>query len=183
MKYSGKIKGMLMSLSIGCGLLFATLAPAAVTAGDITGGVKAPHVNIAVFHTLHGKEGYAYPDHIADHDILKALQGKAQYIFMNHTAGLKDGDVISVATDVLRDTNGEFEDFGVDCQMTVRLAAQAVQISGICEVLLVDQDGRQIEHKMVLSPTVLKEANGWELLYFNAEDGIAIYASEEVGLE
>jgi len=178
-----RLKGLMGFALAGVALLCAQLAPAAVTAGDITGGKKAPHINIAAFHTLHGQEGYKYPEQITDHDILHALRGKAQYIFMNHTSGLKDGDVISVATDVLRDTDGEFEDFGVDCQMTVHLAKASAQLSGICEVLMLDQDGRQIEHQLFLRPKTLEDGKDWVLLYYDAEDGIAIYANEEVGLE
>ncbi len=156
---------------------------AKVTAGDITGGVKAPHVNIAAFHTLHGQEGFKYPDHIANHDILGELHGKAQYIFMNHTAGLKDGDVITIANDVLREEAGAFEDFGVECQLVVHIKGEDVKIGGMCEFLMVDKDHREIEHKGIVKATEMHPGSDWVLLYFNAEDGIAIYADEEIGLE
>jgi len=159
------------------------LLEAEVRAGDITGGEKAPHVNIAVFHTLHGQDGFQFPDRIQALDVLGELQGKAQFIFMNHTAGLKDGDVISVATDVLRDTAGEFEDFGVDCQMTVHVKSDSEVLSGICEILMLDQDGREIEHKAMIAPTSVPSGKGWTMLYFDHEDGIAIYASSGTGTE
>ncbi|MDQ6972467.1 MAG: hypothetical protein Q9M30_07450, partial [Mariprofundaceae bacterium] len=164
-------------------MAWSPLTEAEVRAGDITGGKKAPHVNIAVFHALHGQEGYKFPAEIKAHDVLNSLEGKAQFIFMNHTAGLKDGDVISVATDVLRDEGGKFEDFGIDCQMTVHLKGNADVLSGICEILMLDQDGREIEHNAIIKPTSVASGNGWTLLHFDAEDGIAIYASADSGME
>ncbi len=175
---------LLLSATAAVLLIFGPQAHATVTAGDITGGKKAPHVNIAVFHKLHGQESFQYPARIANHDILGALRGKAQFVFMNHTSGLEDGDVISIASDVLRDSDGAFEDFGVDCQMTIHITDEThASISGICQVLMLDQDGRQIEHKMILRPHSLEAGKDWVLLYDNEEDGIAVYADEEVGIE
>lgn len=155
----------------------------AIKAGDVTGGEVAPHVNLAAFHKLHGQEGFKYPDHIDNKDIISALQGKAQYIFLNHTAGLKDGDVITVANDVLRESSGQFEDFGVDCQLSVHLKGDDVSLGGMCEVLFVDKDHREIEHKLMIKPTQMQAGKGWVLLYYDDEDGIAIYADEEIGIE
>lgn len=181
MKRTGISLGM---AAITAALLLA-LGPdihASIKAGDITGGKKAPHVNIAVFHKLHGHDDFSYPKEVASGNILEAMQGKAQFIFLNHTSGLKDGDVISVATDVLRDQAGDFEDFGIDCQMTVHLKGNAV-LSGICQILMLDQDGREIEHRAIVKPTTLASGKGWVLIYDDEEDGIAIYADENVGLE
>lgn len=159
-------------------------AQSSITAGDITGGKKAPHVNIAIFHKLHGKESFVYPKDIAVRDILHALQGNAQFISLNHTSGLIDGDIITLANDVLREgANDSFEDFGVDCQLSVRFKGDGVSVAGICQILMVDQDGREIEHKAIVKPTLLQGGKGWVLLYYDAEDGIAIYANEEIGIE
>jgi len=153
-----------------------------ITAGDITGGKKAPHVNIAIFHKLHGHEAFNYPASIAGSDILNALKADTQYIAINHTAGLKDGDVIMISSDVLRSDAGKFEDFGVDCQMSIMIQQQ-ITLAGICQILMMDQDGREIEHKGMVKPFVMKAGGGWQLIYSDTEDGIAIYASEEIGLE
>ncbi|MDQ6978977.1 MAG: hypothetical protein Q9M09_02230 [Mariprofundaceae bacterium] len=155
-----------------------------IKAGDITGGKKAPHVNVAIFHKLHGQEGFNYPAHMADHDILHTMQGKAQFISINHTAGLMDGDILAIGNDVLREgADSAFEDFGVDCQLNIHIKANGVSLAGLCQVLMVDQSGREIEHKAIIKPTTMEAGKGWVLLYNDAEDGIAIYADEEVGLE
>lgn len=184
MRNKKRMLGMGMVLAaLVCGGLFTGLPiKSTIKAGDVTGGKVAPHVNIAAFHALHGKEGYKFPDHIAG-NILQTLQGNAQFIFMNHTAGLQDGDVITISNDVLRENAGHFEDFGVDCQLSVHMNGQDVTLSGMCEFLMVDKDHREIEHKGVVKPMVMHPGKEWVLLYFNAEDGIAIYADEEISIE
>jgi hypothetical protein len=155
-----------------------------IKAGDITGGKKAPHVNVAIFHKLHGQEDFSYPKHIADRDIIHAMQGKAQFISINHTAGLVDGDIITIGNDVLREgANSAFEDFGVDCQLNVHIKSDNVSLAGLCQVLMVDQSGREIEHKALIKPTTMEAGKNWVLLYDDTEDGIAVYADEEVGME
>jgi len=156
---------------------------ASIKAGDVTGGAKAPHVNIAIFHKVHGQEAFKYPDHIKRGDILHVLDGKAQFISINHTAGLKDGDVIVIESDVLRNNHGDFEDFGVDCQMVVHLKGDDVVLGGVCEMLMVDKDHRIIEHKGVVKKFKMNPGSDWQLIYYDAEDGIAVYADEEMGLE
>ena len=149
----------------------------------IAGGAKAPYVNIAIFHKLHGQEAFQFPEKIAAMNILQALQGKAQFISINHTAGLKDGDVISIASDVLRDDDGTFEDFGVDCQFSVHIKDEDVSIGGMCQIMLVDQSGRVIEHKGFVKPVVMHAGEDWQLIYYNAKDGIAVYADENMEQE
>jgi len=155
-----------------------------IKAGDITGGKKAPHVNIAIFHKLHGQDGFTYPASVDSQDILHAMQGKAQFISINHTAGVMDGDILTSSNDILREGAGSaFEDFGVDCQLSVHIASGDVTLAGICQILMIDQDGRQIEHKAIVKATTIKAGTHWVLLYNDAEDGIAIYADQEVGTE
>ncbi len=156
---------------------------AKITAGDITGGTKAPHVNIAIFHKLHGQDDFQYPEYIDKDQILQATQGKAQFIAISHTAGLKDGDVMTIANDVLREGAGDFEDFGVDCQLSLHIQGSDVSLAGICQILMIDQDGREIEHKGIIKSIAMKSGVDWQLLYYDAEDGIAVYADEEIGLE
>ncbi len=175
----------LLSLAAGFAMMMATAIPldAKVTAADITGSAKASHVNIAIFHKLHGHEGFAYPRSIAAADILSAMAGKAQFVALSHTAGLQDGDVITMANDVLREGAEDFEDFGVDCQMTVHVQGKVVTLSGMCEMLMLDQDHRQIEHKGLIKPVAMKPGSDWQLVYEDAEDGIAVYAAAEFGGE
>jgi len=156
---------------------------AEIKAGDVTGGAKAPHVNIAIFHKLHGQDAFAYPVSVAKGDILKGFSGKAQFISMNHTAGLKDNDVITLSNDVLRENAGAFEDLGVDCQVSVHIKNTDVSLAGMCEIFLIDQDHREIEHKGIIKTVTVKNGADWQLIYLGEEDGIAVYANQEIGLE
>ncbi len=156
---------------------------AKVTAGDVTGGIKAPHLNIAIFHKVHGQEAFQYPDTIAKSDILSSMLSKAQFISINHTAGLLDGDVVTIANDVLRDNAGAFDDFGVDCQIIVHVKEALVTLSGLCQMMVMDQDHRKVEHKGMIKPFAMKHGSDWQLIYYDAEDGIAVYADEEIGLD
>ncbi|MDQ6995189.1 MAG: hypothetical protein Q9M18_06300, partial [Mariprofundaceae bacterium] len=147
------------------------------------GGKTAPHVNIAIFHKLHGHDDFVYPKTISGVDIIASTLGKAQFIAINHSSGLKDSDVISISNDVLREDGGAFNDFGVDCQLTVHVKQTDVTLAGMCEILMLDQDHREIDHKGIIKPFTMHASGDWELIYYDAEDGIAVYADENMGLE
>jgi hypothetical protein len=178
-----RVSGLFTGLVLA-GLAFWVMPiQAKITAGDITGGAKAPHVNIAIFHKLYGQDAFIYPENIDKQNILQSLNGKAQFIAISHTAGLKNGDVMTISNDVLREGDGAFEDFGVDCQLTLHIKGSNVSLAGMCEILMMDQDGREIEHKGIVKPVAMHSGGNWQLIYYDAEDGIAIYADEEIGLE
>jgi len=111
------------------------------------------------------------------------MLSKAQFISINHTAGLLDGDVVTIANDVLRDNAGAFDDFGVDCQIIVHVKEALVTLSGLCQMMVMDQDHRKVEHKGMIKPFAMKHGSDWQLIYYDAEDGIAVYADEEIGLD
>lgn len=178
-----RLKLLFTSVALATTLFIGVASQAKVTASDITGGAKAPHVNVAAFHTLHGVKGFEYPAKIKGDDILNALRGKAQYIFMNHTSGLKAGDVVTVANDVLRNGTNELEDFGVDCHFFVKVEGKDLSLAGLCKFLIVDQDYREIDHQGVIKPLLMKPEHAWTLLYYDKEDAIAIYAEADFGLE
>ena len=177
--------GICASVMLAAATMWLAPIQAKVTAGDITGGKKAPHVNIAIFHKLHGHNDFVYPEDIAATDILQVTAGKAQFIAISHTSGLKDGDVITMNNDVLREGDKNFEDFGVDCEIAFHVQASDVALSGMCQILMIDQDYREIDHKGIVKEhhidTAKKEV--WHLIYNDQEDGIAVYASAEIELE
>ena len=162
-------------------MLWITPIQATVRAGDITGGVKAPHVNIAIFHKLYGHSDFIYPKTIEGNKILQNTSGKAQFIAMSHTSGLKDGDVITMNNDVLRDGDKNFEDFGVDCVLNVHIKPKDVSVLGMCQILIVDQDYREIDHQGIIKEQhITSTGSSWTLVYNDKEDGIAVYVSAEV---
>ena len=159
---------------------------ARIIAGDITGGKKAPHMEFVVLHKLHGHMGFRWPGKVEGRfsDLMQRLETDAQFITAYHSSGLKNGDVIMVTGDVLRPGAGaEFEDLGVDCQLAVHVKGKRVQVGGKCDILIVDQDGRTIDHKGIIKPVLLPPHDGWILVYDDKEDGIGIYVHEAFGLE
>ena len=177
------LKRSMLGIALLSSALLLGLPANAAEAADITGGIEAPHVDIAAFHTVRGQKGFVYPKHIAGDNIIQSLKGKAQYIFMNHTAGLKDGDVITVANDVLRENAGKFDDLGMGCQLSVKVKFKDVTLAGICHFFLVDKNKQQVKHKGIIKATTLSTGQDWVLIYDSAEDGIAIYADESFGWE
>lgn len=179
-----RLKLLTINLTLlGAAFLFSIPGYGSVTAGDITGGAKAPHVNIAIFHKLHGHDAYIYPERIKARDILGATKGEAQFISINHTAGLKDGDVVSISNDVLRSSEDSFQDFGVNCRLAIHVKGTVTSISGLCEMLMVDQDGREIAHSGLVKSVDLKAGQNWVLVYNDKEDGIAVYVEMNIGME
>jgi len=131
---------------------------------------------------LHGHADYQYPKDIEASDIISATSGKAQFIAISHSSGIKDGDVLTIGTDILRDDADQFEDFGVDIQVAAHIG-QSVSVDGMIEILMMDQDGREIEHKGIIRPRTLQPGKDWVLVYDDEADGIAIYVDENVGIE
>ena len=176
--------GICVSVMLAATTMWLVPIQAKVTAGDITGGKKAPHVNIAIFHKLYGHDDFVYPEAIATTDILQATAGQAQFIAISHTSGLKDGDVITMNNDVLREGDKNFEDFGVDCELAFHVKGNAVTLAGMCQILMIDQDYREIDHKGIVKEHHIDDTQkGWHLIYNDVEDGIAVYADAEVERE
>lgn len=166
--------------------LLATSGNARVTAGSITGHGKLPHLEFIVLHKLHGHEAFQWPQQVQGRasDLLRALEHDAQFVVADHTAGLQDGDVLMINADVLRPGAGKgFDDLGVDCQLVVHEKGGSVSVSGRCDFMVIDQDGRMIDHKGIIPATRLSPGGAWQLAYRDAEDGIAIYVHEAFGSE
>ena len=85
---------------------------------------------------------------------------------------------------MLREGDKNFEDFGVDCEVSYHLKGRDVILAGMCQILMIDQDYREIDHKGIVKEHHIKDTQkGWHLIYNDQEDGIAVYADAEVELE
>jgi len=137
-------------------------------------------VNIAVFQ----KEAASFEfDPIvvgSFKDFIGVMEG-SQVLLISHTADAKDGDVINIQQDVLREVGGTFSDAGINCQFSFNSESDGVNttfsIAGICHLL--EQNGADL--KEVISPTMLPDAlqgeDAWVELYENEKTGIAFYAN------
>jgi len=145
----------------------------------IAGIGKAAHANVAVFHFHAGQKP---PAEIKGHDIIGQLHGKAQYLTLTHSTGLKDGDVIMVTSDVLRDGGTSVEDFGVDCQLTLHVKNDSdVTVAGLCNVFVYSvADKREVESKLLIKPVHI-DSDDWKLVAWDEKENVAIYVDEEIG--
>jgi len=160
-------------------LLVGFMAEEGVTEG-IAGTGKAAHVDVAVFHFYGADKA---PAEIRGADIISQLHGKAQFLTITHSTGVKDQDVLMIASDVLRD-GASSGDFGVDCQLVLHVArGEDVTVLGKCETFYYDAANKQeVESKLVVKPVLLK-AEDWQLVAWDPKSRVAIYVDEEVGEE
>ncbi len=151
-------------------------------AEGIAGIGKAAHADLAIFHVHTGGKPPAEINAEDEIGLLTALKGKAQILALTHTTGLKEGDVIDVQSDVLREGEG-VEDFGVDCELIVHVKnGEQVSMGGRCEVFVYDLvNKKEVEFKLIIRPTDI--GRHWTLIGWDEKDHVAIYADEEIGAE
>ncbi|MDQ6975231.1 MAG: hypothetical protein Q9M22_01550 [Mariprofundaceae bacterium] len=163
---------MLLRILTGCIAVF--LSVSSLEANEFRS------VNIAVFQ----KEAASFEfDPIvvgSFKDFIGVMEG-SQVLLISHTSDAKNGDVINIQQDVLRESNGEFSDTGINCQFSFYSETDGANltflIAGICHIL-----GRNnSDLKEVISPTMLPDAlqgeDAWVELYENEKTGIAFYAN------
>ncbi len=165
--------------------LLALLGAAGLTAEEgvtegIAGTGKAAHVDVAVFH-FYGAD--SAPREIKGADIITRLKGKAQFLTITHSTGVKDQDVLMINSDILRE-GASAEDFGVDCQLLLHVAqGEDVTVMGKCETFYYDAaNKKEVESKLAVKPVLIK-AEDWQLVAWDPVAHVAIYADEEVGNE
>jgi len=172
-------KGIILKGALAIALILGFVVEEGVTEG-IAGTGKAAHVDVAIFH-FHSSDNA--PKEIKGADIITQLHGKAQFLNISHTTGVKDQDVIMISSDVLRE-GASSEDFGVDCQLILHVAqGEKVTTLGKCEVFYFDAaNKKEVAAKIMMKP-VLLEADDWQLVAWDPVSHVAVYADEEVGTE
>jgi len=174
------MKTIKMPLSIFSSMFFIAALFMLVQPTTSEAGAKAEHhINIGIFHRFAPEKEFGFPDIISEEDILNVLSIGSRYISLTHSAFLKNGDVISIATDVLSKHDGELEDNGIDCQFSVSILEPNIKLSGICEIMA-KVNGHTEEHDIIIKPTLLHTGSDWTLLYLDQESGIAVYANSEL---
>jgi len=143
------------------------------------GAKNQHHINIGMFHRFASEKEFSFPSSVSEKEILNVLSKGSRYVSLTHSATLKNGDVISIANDVLSKHDGELEDDGIDCQFSVTILEPDVKLAGICEIMA-RVGGHTIEHDIIIKPTTLHTGSNWTLLYLDEESGIAVYANSEL---
>ncbi len=116
--------------------------------------------------------------------LIRAMDG-AQVALLSHTAKSLSGDVINLQQDILQEgTKGEFEDVGVNCQLTFTYDGPVddveYHIAGDCQIHG-NFNGESIKLKAHVPTTDLadsaKTGDIWIEVYEDKKSGVAFYAS------
>ncbi|MDQ6989317.1 MAG: hypothetical protein Q9M19_05490 [Mariprofundaceae bacterium] len=116
-------------------------------------------------------------------DFITTMQG-SQILALAHTADTIGGDVITFQTSVLRDENGSFGDFGIDCQLSFKDESTGNDYSyllgGLCKIIQVGR-GQNSKTLLVIPHTNVPDTTqgfeGWLLLKEDEKTGTAFYAN------
>ena len=144
--------------------------------GTSSAGDVSVSLNIAAIHAE--KAGYDFPAVLEGSDIRAQLPG-TQYIFLVHTAELRNGDVIMINNNTLReDKTGNLKDDGVDCQLSISLSedTETIDVAGLCNFFLIKKGGAELKSQGIIPSTTLAAPLYWILLHEDSKTGIAIYA-------
>jgi len=143
------------------------------------------HVNIAAFHKT-----------VADYEFEAIVLGRfsnfiaemekgSQVIFLYHTAGIQNNDVITFNADVLREgASEEFSDNGVNCSISFIDESEedntSYAVGGLCTILLSDA-GKHQKIKAIIPPASLPDTSQgvdvWVMIYEDENTGTAFYAN------
>jgi len=141
---------------------------------------EGKHVHVASFFKLPGQESFQWPDEIKGENIIGALEGKADFLVLTQTVGIRNGDVLNIQNDVLRDTTAkDFEDLGINCQLSVNNETETWHIGGKCDVLLPHLNGEKIVG--FINATDIKDEKVWHLVWANDKTKVAVYFYKETG--
>jgi hypothetical protein len=153
------------------------LSPLAAQAGE------ARHVNFAAFQKH--SPGFEFDPIVLGKfsDFIAAMDG-AQVLMLSHTAAVKDGDVLNIQTDVLRDENGSLGDYGINCQMSFKDESTeeytSYAIGGLCRIIQQGR-GKALTLTAVIPtaslPDTAQGEDAWVELYEDESTGIAFYAN------
>jgi len=113
-------------------------------------------------------------------DFIDAMTG-SQILLLSHSTNSVDGDVINLQQDVLRESQGELNDIGINCSLNFRDHSTddstAFELGGICKIL----DSLNANIKVIIPMTSLPDTEqgveAWLELYEDEENGIAFYAN------
>ncbi len=121
-------------------------------------------------------EGVDFPDTIKGDDIEGPMVKKgAEMMLFAHSASIRDGDVLNLQNDTLRDVGGEFKDFGLNCQVSIAATGDWA-VSGMCKVFFTGNS------KLVAIPSVpVNEQLVWYKLFEDKTQGVAGYFMKEYG--
>jgi len=147
-----------------------------VVSAEAVASENAAHMMFGIFFK-EGDPNFKYPAQIKGEDIIGPLRGKAEYLIVAHSAALKDGDVISLQNDLLRNGDAGMDDLGVNCQLTVHTGIWSV--GGKCDVFLPAL--HEQKSTGIIPPTTIEGDLIWYNVWTDPATGVAVYVLRETG--
>ena len=143
------------------------------------------HVNVAAFHKT--AANYEFEAIVMGRfsDFIAEMEKGSQVIFLNHTAGIEDSDVITFNADVLREAKGEeFSDNGVSCSFSFTDESTAdntsYAVGGLCTILMSNNGVHEKVKAVIPSADLPDTSQGidvWVMIYEDEKTGTAFYAN------
>jgi len=139
---------------------------------------KGTYLHFAAFFSTNGPGTVQYPDRVPGEDIEGALLKKgAEMLLFAHSVSIKDGDVITIANDTLREKGSSYADFGLDCQFTVH-DRPVLRVGGLCNIFVTDK-----KHAIVIKPVEIRKRLVWIKVFEEKAQGVAGYLMAEEGAD
>lgn len=140
----------------------------------------ASHVYVAAFFKIPGQESFKWPEEIKGEDIIGSLAGKADFLVLTQTVGIENGDVLNIQNDVLRSKGGDYEDLGLDCQLTVDTkSGKHWQVGGKCEIYLPMLGDNKVTG--IIPFHEIESEIVWHHVWDDEKSGVAVYFFKETG--
>jgi len=158
-----------------------------IVASSASYAANTNHVNIAAFHKV--QSDYEFEAIVMGRfsDFISEMEQGSEILFLNHTAGIQEGDVITFNADVLReaaDSSAGFSDQGFSCSFNFHDESTQdntdYSLGGFCSMILNDKKQQYIITDASLPDTSQGEAV-WVMLYEDEKNGIAFYANVSAG--
>jgi len=135
------------------------------------------HAHFAAFFNNGSHADFSFPDTVVGNAIEPLMHKKGgEMMLFAHSVAIQDGDVFSIQNDILREVEGSFQDFGLNCQITIH-TQKIWEVSGMCEKFLV---GKGKSNQSIM-PTAISKQLIWYKIFEDKEHGMAGYFMKEKG--
>lgn len=133
------------------------------------------HAHFAAFFNNGSNASFAFPAQVVGDNVeADMMKMGAEMMIFAHSAGIKNGDVWTLQNDTLREVGGEFKDFGVGCELSLKTAPSVV--AGLCSVYM-----SASKNKNVVKPTTIAKELVWYKVFEDSANGVAGYFMRETG--
>ncbi len=113
-------------------------------------------------------------------DFIEAMEG-SQILLLSHSTDSVDGDVINLQQDVLRESDGDLNDIGINCSLNFRDHSTddstSFKLGGLCKILDSLNENTTVIIPMTSLPDTEQGVNAWVQLYEDEASGMAFYAN------